>query len=211
MRAAMGITTMRRCDGCGQEASGEHLARRVRRLEWASRFRPVHVSALFLGAAAPAEDADFLYARAREESSSTGDVPFAGEGKRILTAAGLEEMSQEATDNRAPVLAEFQRRGYFLTHLLECPVETGSGAKSSMDDLIAARLPAALARIRRSLKPRRIVAVSRALEKSVPAIAAAAGIEVTAASVFPLDGEEDSFKRLPEKVMRFLLAGTEGR
>ena len=30
-----------RCDGCGQAASPEHMARRLRRLEWTTRYRPV--------------------------------------------------------------------------------------------------------------------------------------------------------------------------
>src|SRR5207244_1404111 len=50
------------CDGCGQAASAEHIARRLRRLEWAKRFRPVHIHTLLLGGVAPREDAEVLYA-----------------------------------------------------------------------------------------------------------------------------------------------------
>jgi len=50
------------CDGCGQIASAEHVARRLKRLEWATRYRPVHIHTLFLGAFSPHDEKDFLYA-----------------------------------------------------------------------------------------------------------------------------------------------------
>jgi len=49
------------CDGCGQSASPEHLARQLQRLEWAARYRPVHIQALLLGGVAPEANAAFLY------------------------------------------------------------------------------------------------------------------------------------------------------
>ena len=49
------------CDGCGQPASSEHTARRLQRLEWATRYRPIHLHTLLLGAISPADDANFLY------------------------------------------------------------------------------------------------------------------------------------------------------
>ena len=98
------------CDGCGQTASAKHIARRLQRLEWATRYRPVHINTLFLGAYSPQRDEDFLYA-------PTGE--FHGEAAGILDAMGI------ATAGRARqvVHAEFQRAGYFLTHLLECPFD----------------------------------------------------------------------------------------
>jgi len=50
------------CDGCGQMASAEHIARRLQRLEWTTRYRPVHISTLFLGAFSPRDEKEFLYA-----------------------------------------------------------------------------------------------------------------------------------------------------
>jgi len=144
-----------RCDGCGQPASPEHIARRLQRLEWTTRYRPVHIGTLLLGAVAPQSDSDFIYSPAG---------PWGGEAKTLLAAAGLalEGKSAEAT------LAEFQRRGFLLTHVLECPLEDGE--RGRVHELIAKRFPAALARIRRSLKPKRLAPISRALEQFLPAL-----------------------------------------
>jgi len=49
------------CDGCGQSAAPAHFARRLQRLEWAARYRPVHIQALLLGGVAPEANAAFLY------------------------------------------------------------------------------------------------------------------------------------------------------
>jgi hypothetical protein len=148
-------TTDLRCDGCGQAASPEHIARRLLRLEWTTRFRPVHIGTLLLGAVAPQEDSAFLYYPAGA---------WGGEAKVLLAAAGLtpEGKSAEAT------LAEFQRRGFFLAHVLECPLEDGAGGR--ITELVGNRLPAVLARIRRSLKPKRLAPISRWLEQFLPAL-----------------------------------------
>ena len=144
-----------RCDGCGQPASTEHIARRLQRLEWTTRYRPVHIGTLLLGAAAPQSDLEFIY--------STAGL-WQGEASALLAAAGLtvHGKSWEA------VLAEFQRGGFFVTHVLECPIE--SREASHVRQLIEARLPAVLTRIRRSLKPKRLVPISRDLEQFVPAL-----------------------------------------
>ncbi len=143
------------CDGCGQPASPEHIARRLQRLEWTTRFRPLHISTLLLGAVAPQNDSEFIYSPANA---------WDGEAKMLLAAAGmtLDGKSTEAT------LAEFQRRGFFLTHVLECPLE--DGARSRIQELIGNRLPAVLARIRRSLKPKRLAPISKWLEQFLPAL-----------------------------------------
>src|ERR1700740_33549 len=49
MSVANSIELPLRCDGCGQKASEEHLTRGLRRLEWATRYRPVHIHTLLLG------------------------------------------------------------------------------------------------------------------------------------------------------------------
>jgi hypothetical protein len=146
-----------RCDGCGQAASPEHIARRLRRLEWTTRFRPVHIATLLLGAVAPQSDSEFIY-------SPAGG--WEGEAKSLLAAAGLklQGKSAEAT------LAEFQRGGFLLTHVLECPVEDGTAGSAEM--LIGNRLPAVLSRIRRSLKPKRLIPISPVLQQFLPALTA---------------------------------------
>jgi len=60
-------------------------------------------------------------------------------------------------------LSEFQRGGFFLTHVLECPLETSEAEKSSCEVLLAQRVSQVLTRIRRSLKPKRVVLISEML------------------------------------------------
>ncbi len=139
------------CDGCGQIASTEHIARRLQRLEWATRYRPVHVHTLFLGSASPQKQEEFLY-------SPNGE--FQGEAGTLLEAAGVSTSGKTAE----AVHAEFQRAGFFLTYVLECPVENESVPTSALSLLMEQRLTAVAVRIRRSLKPKRMVLISRTLE-----------------------------------------------
>lgn len=145
-----------RCDGCGQAASQEHVARRLKRLENMTRCRPIHVQALFLGAMSPIEDRDHLY--------STVET-FQGEGAEVVRALGVEQAGRSV----AETLAGLQRMGFLLTHVLECPV---TGAKAQREAL-QKRLPATLARIRRSYKPKRVVLVGAELADCVTQITAA--------------------------------------
>lgn len=140
------------CDGCGQIASSEHVTRRLRRLEWATRYRPVHIHTLLLGAWSPREEGDFLYAPEGE---------FQGEAALLLDAVGIST----AGKTREAVHVEFQRAGFFLTYLLECPLNADSQGESAL--LLVPRLPAVAARIRRSLKPRRVMPITMALEPIV--------------------------------------------
>src|SRR5207237_3475151 len=89
-------------DGCGQRASAEHIARRLRRLEWATRYRPVHIHTLLLGGVAPREDAEFLYAPGGG---------FDGEAGDLLRATGISTAGKAAE----AVHTEFQGAGFFLT------------------------------------------------------------------------------------------------
>src|SRR2546427_11951448 len=74
------------CDGCGQNASTEHIARRLQRLEWATRYRPVHIHTLFLGSASPQKQEEFLY-------SPNGEFP--GEAGGLLGGAGVFAAGKE--------------------------------------------------------------------------------------------------------------------
>jgi len=156
----MAIPTILPCDGCGQLASGEHIARRLQRLECATRFRPIHMQALLLAAAAPETDDDFLYAPETE---------FAGMAGEILNAAEIPASGRP----HAEILVEFQKRGLYLASVLECPVESGSDA-SFTHELLERHLPQALTRIRRSLKPKRVVVLSPELQAFLPQLTASA-------------------------------------
>ena len=138
------------CDGCGQTASAEHIARRLQRLEWTTRYRPVHINTLLLGAFSPQEERDFLYAPGGE---------FKGEAGLLLDALGIATAGKAAD----AVHAEFQRAGFFLTHVLECPLDKDAGQGAEAAALLAKRLQPVATRIRRSLKPKRVVLISRVL------------------------------------------------
>lgn len=135
------------CDGCSQLASDQHSAHRLERLQWATRYRPVHIQTLFLAGIAPAKQSCYLYA--------PNDL-FEGEAADLLAALQIpvEEKSRDS------VLADFQKRGLFLMHILECPVEPALGKGPQPAELLKRQLPAALARIRRSLKPKRVLLLS---------------------------------------------------
>lgn len=150
--------TLLRCDGCGQMGSPEHIARRLRFLEWATRYRPVHIQALLLGSVAPREDEEFLYAP---------DGDFRGEGESLLRAAGISLDGKTAKD----LHAEFQAAGFFLTHILECAIEDRTkeghgmppyeeGEHADATRLLREHLPAVASRIRRSLKPKSVMLVT---------------------------------------------------
>src|SRR4029077_16299303 len=98
------------CDGCGQPASPEHIARRLQRLEWATRYRPIHLHTLLLGAISPQALAEFLY---------SPELTHFGEAANLGAAAGVSTAGKSADS----IQSEFQRRGIYLTHVLECPLD----------------------------------------------------------------------------------------
>jgi hypothetical protein len=139
------------CDGCGQAASAEHVTRRLRRLEWMTRYRPVHVGTVLLGAYSPDAESDFLYAESVETT---------GEAARVLTAVGISPDRK----NKEVVLSEFQRGGFLLGYVLECPLEPESRSEVAVAALLKARMPAFLARLRRSFQPKRVASISSKLD-----------------------------------------------
>jgi hypothetical protein len=150
----------------------------------------VHIGTLLLGAPAPQNDSEFIY------SPGGG---WQGEAKLLLVAAGvtLEGTSAEGT------LVEFQRRGFFLTHVLECPLEDRAGGR--IPELLANRLPAVLTRIRRSLKPKRLAPISRWLEQFFPVLTSGelpCTILLDREKPFALDGDlaSEAAERLREAV-----------
>jgi hypothetical protein len=94
------------CDGCGLAASQEHIARRLKRLENMTRYRPIHVQTLILGTRSPELNGEHLYSAAGE---------FTGEGAEVLRAAGVEREGRSVEGT----LADFQRKGFLVTNALE--------------------------------------------------------------------------------------------
>jgi len=109
----MAIPKLLPCDGCGQLATPEHIARRLQRLEWATRFRPIHIQALLLTASSPQTDSDFLY---------SPDPTFTGPAGVLLSALGISTAGKSSEE----VLTDFQKRGLVFASLLECPIESGT-------------------------------------------------------------------------------------
>src|SRR5579859_1587038 len=152
----MASTSEIRCDGCGQVASQEHIARRLKRLENMTRYRPIHVQALILGAMSPAEDRDHLYSAVET---------FHGEGAEALRALGVEQAGRSV----AETLAGVQRMGFLLTHMLDCQVNDAAARREALQG----RMAATLTRIRRSYKPKRLVLMGSGLEEYVTQITGA--------------------------------------
>ena len=147
------------CDGCGQPASPEHIARRLQRLEWATRYRPIHLHTLLLGAFSPQAPAQFLYS---PETHS-------GEAANLIAASGISSAGKSSDT----ILSEFQRRGIYLTHVLECPLDVLSTGAEFLNNALIARLPTLFTRIRRSLKPKRLAFISGNLTPLIERFASA--------------------------------------
>lgn len=134
------------CDGCGQAADQEHLARRLKRLENMTRYRPVHVQALILAAASPADERAHLY------SAEDG---FQGEAAEVMRVLGVETKGRTVSE----ALTDFQRHGYLLAHVLDCAEAQGTAPSEALQR----RMASTLTRIRRSFKPKRIVLIGSEL------------------------------------------------
>jgi hypothetical protein len=115
-----------------------------------TRYRPVHVGTVLLGAYSPDADSDFLYA----EGETTG------EAARVLSAVGISPGGKK----KEAVLSEFQRGGFLLGYVLECPLEPEARSGAALATLLGARMPAFLARLRRSFQPKRVASISSQLD-----------------------------------------------
>jgi hypothetical protein len=173
------------CDGCGQIASSEHLAARFRRLEWATRYRPLHIGALLLGAVAPANDAEFIYTDARE---------FCGEAAWVLRVAGIDAAGKSADT----IHHELQRAGFFVAHVMDCPLES-AGGNGALGGLLAKRVAVTLTRIRRSIKPKRVAMIAPELDFSLKKFTTEAlgcGVILDGSRAFKVDETGDGAERL---------------
>lgn len=143
------------CDGCGMAVDDAHIRARIERLELATRCRPIHINVLLIDGAPPTALQDFFYAAANDRPSAPRDHYF----RELAKLATIQAEPPGRGENLPPesVLAEFQRRGFFLTSAVECPV-------LNRDELTAAirRLaPAVLRRMQNSYKPKYIALISQ--------------------------------------------------
>jgi hypothetical protein len=147
------------CDGCGAVVDDAHIRRRIERIEQATRFRPIHIHTLLIDAAPPADPVDFFYHVARNSGgdgrSVAGRMYFIELAKLAGAKPGVE-LTDEAT------LAEFQRRGFFLAHAVECPI-----AEEQLTDAVRKLAPTVLLRVQTSYKPKHIALLSQPTEELI--------------------------------------------
>jgi hypothetical protein len=96
-----------------------------------------------------------------------------------------------------------------VTHVLECPLETGQAGESSCEVLLMRRVSAVVTRIRRSLKPKRVVLISELLVPLVASLSAAElGCPVIQNDGKPFDLDSSDFPGAAEHLRQALgLAG----
>jgi hypothetical protein len=178
------------CDGCLLESSPEHLRHRIARLEWASRFRPIHISTLFLGPAPPTALEDFFYYPTGLPLDPAARALF----EDLVAAAGIPPAPE--TGSREPALAALQHRGFYFASCVECPLEPA--AESDFDSLLARLLPALLLRIRRSYRPQSVLLLSGRLAGVAESLAAAGlgeNLLLSAGAPVPLPDPADTAAR----------------
>jgi hypothetical protein len=137
------------CDGCGQLACPEHIAQRLRRLELSTRFRPVHIGVLFIELAPLPRPEDDFYGPPESKELFN----------RLLDELGISvHPSPSGQESDAAAIAsarllEFQRRGYYLAYLSECPI---TGTEEPAAATISRLAPTLVRRIRLNYKPKQI-------------------------------------------------------
>jgi hypothetical protein len=147
------------CDGCGSPVDEAHIRRRIERLELATRFRPIHIQVLLLDAAPPARIEDYFYRVAQDGSArSLASRMFFDELAKCAGHSASGELNEET------VLAEFQRRGFFLAYGVECPLEEVSDPEQALNRLG----PTVVRRIQSSYKPKFIAPLGQSMAELIP-------------------------------------------
>jgi hypothetical protein len=143
------------CDGCGRPASAEHIAQRLCRLEVSTRFRPVHIGILFIALAPPPRLEDDFYGPpdSKEFFNQLLDALEMPEHPSRL------EQESDAAAIAPTRLIEFQRKGYYLAYLSECPATEREEPATTISRLA----PTLVRRIRLNYKPKQIALLGREL------------------------------------------------
>lgn len=147
------------CDGCGKNVAPEHVRERIARLEWATRFRPLHMNTLLLAAAPPATPGDFFYRVENTPEPGTWGHLFAHALLGVLSTERFEAKTKDAR------LADFQRAGLYLGFVSECPIERPEDVLPFADVLIR--------RVRFSYRPKSIVLLDHPSGLLAPILSAA--------------------------------------
>jgi hypothetical protein len=148
---------MVKCDGCGQPADAEHMKARVERMEMATRYRPIHVHTLVVSACPPAAFADYFYnvqldRKQRTDSARARFTELAQSAPEAIAKPGGASANEEA------VLIEWQRRGLFLAHPVDCWIEPGP----ALDAAIGASAKTLILRLNTSYRPKHVAFIGRA-------------------------------------------------
>jgi hypothetical protein len=137
------------CDGCGRPASPEHIAERVSRLELATRFRPVHMNVLFIALAPMIRPEDDFYGPPQSQDYFASLM----DALEIAAPSAGASLETDRSGRDAARLTEFQRHGYYMSYLSECPSPEGS---SNLSEIFSTLAPALIRRIRFNYKPKHI-------------------------------------------------------
>ncbi|HEY0704264.1 MAG TPA: hypothetical protein VGD60_15945 [Candidatus Acidoferrales bacterium] len=152
------------CDGCGAQVDDAHIRARIERLEMATRFRPIHIQVLVLGVAPPAAPEDYFYRAAQQGTERSPGGRYFFDALIHCTGENSLRFASEAE-----ALSEFQRRGIFFTHVVECPAANATERQAA----IARCAPSLVKRIQFSYKPKHLAPVWTELQAVLPLLAAA--------------------------------------
>ncbi|MFY9801837.1 MAG: hypothetical protein WA211_00420 [Candidatus Acidiferrales bacterium] len=139
------------CEGCGTRTDDAHIQKRAERIELALRQRPVDIRVLILDSAPPARSEDFFYLAAKDRATRSASARMYFD--ELVKAAGSLPGTALQEDS---ALADFRRRGFFLSYAVECPFESEGELHAALRRLA----PTALKRVQYSLKPNYIVPIS---------------------------------------------------
>jgi len=150
-----------RCDCSEVEVTETHIRERITRVEQATRFRPVHIRVLLLDAAPASLPQDDFYSPAADRSNRSllSRMYF----DELAVASGIPRDSRTFLDEAA-TLAEFQRRGFFLAHIVECPMDDVEGLRDAVNRVA----PTLLRRLESSYKPKFVVPIGLATAEVIP-------------------------------------------
>jgi hypothetical protein len=169
------------CDGCGRQVDAEHVKHRIARLEMATRFRPIHIQTLVMDACPPRGLADYFYSAGSDQNGRSA----AGRAYFDELANCSPDSTTKAAGDEA-VLSEWQRRGLFLAHVVDCCVESPSDLEST----VAKSGKTVLLRLAASYKPKTVALISSHTSSLVPVLRDAGWADklILSDSNYPFDG-----------------------
>jgi hypothetical protein len=160
--------TTLRCDGCGLPASAEHIAARLEYLELVTRYRPFHINLLFVALQPSINPEDDFY----RSPESAPVLDSLAEALQLSTSEELGVPSGDDHQARRARLIEFQRRGYYLAYLSECPLPADSdsaqaGEKRDTAEVLWRLAPTLVKRIQFNYRPKQVALLGTELQPLV--------------------------------------------